>query len=124
MEGSNMTPEAKVKKKIDAILAPYVKRGVMAYNKTAGSMYGANGWPDYDGALCGLFWAIEAKAIPTGKTTPGKLTAMQIARMGAIKKASGYPMVIHELNIDKLDLALQRIERVGVQLQAIIRAHS
>ena len=115
---SATTPEGKVKAKIDAILKPYVRRKVMAYNKTAGSMFGTNGWPDYDGVLLGLFWSIEAKHYPK------KPTDIQQPRIDAIKEAKGIAIVIDEKNLEKLDTFFQKLEQRGLAYQEFLSAHS
>jgi hypothetical protein len=111
------TPEGKVKKKIDAILKPYKADGRLWYTKTAGSMFGTNGVPDY---VCNLqalyygdpheppsrdgrsnFFTIEAKA---GKGEP---TELQLAQMAAIEKSGGYALVINEKNLDVLEAFLR-----------------
>jgi hypothetical protein len=90
------TPENAVKKKIDAALKPFKKRKVLTYNKTAGSMFGSNGWPDYAGCFYGFFWAIEAKHCPK------RPTDIQQLRLDEIKDAGGVTLVINETNVGKL----------------------
>jgi len=113
------TPEAKVKKKIDAVLKPYVQRGVMAYNKTAGSMFGSNGWPDYIGTLHGLFWAIEAKA-----GTKKKPSDLQAARIKDIRTAGGFAVVVNMANVDRLDAFFQKLEARALRIKALLNASS
>lgn len=111
---SATTPEGKVKAKIDAILKPYKTSGRLWYTKTAGSMFGKNGVPDY---VCSLlvprstdymiyepknpnetvFFTIEAKA---GK---GKPSDLQDACMREIERAGGICLVINEKNLDVLE---------------------
>jgi len=98
---SATTPEGKVKAKIDAILKPYKASGRLWYTKTAGSMFGKNGVPDYIGCCMTywkerLFFAIEAKA---GK---GKPSDLQEACMRDIEKAGGICLVINETNLQEL----------------------
>ncbi len=105
------TPEGKVKKKIDAILKPYKASGQLWYTKTAGSMFGTNGVPDYvcnlrdgpyvEGSYQSTFFTIEAKA---GKGEP---TALQEAQMEAIEKSGGFALVINEKNLDVLEAFLR-----------------
>lgn len=100
------TPEGQVKKKIDAILKPYKTEGLLWYTKTAGSMFGTNGVPDYvchmrsrapyAGVVRKLFFTIEAKA---GK---GKPTDLQLVQMAAITEAGGMCLVINEDNLHEL----------------------
>lgn len=107
---SATTPEGKVKAKIDAILKPYKTSGRLWYTKTAGSMFGKNGVPDY---VCNLrdesaiidpgsyFFTIEAKA---GKGEPSDL---QIAQMKDIERSGGTALVINEKNLDVLEAWLR-----------------
>ena len=101
------TPEGKVKKKIDAILKPYKASGQLWYTKTAGSMFGTNGVPDYvccirnnrlteRGGFEHRFFTIEAKA------GAGKPTALQNAQMDDIERAGGVCLVINETNLEEL----------------------
>ena len=104
---SATTPEAKVKAKIDAILKPYKSSGRLWYTKTAGSMFGKNGVPDYvcclrsshlnsRGGFEHRFFTIEAKA---GK---GKASDLQEAQMKDIRAAGGVTLVINETNLQEL----------------------
>jgi hypothetical protein len=103
-----MTPESTVKKHIDRILKPYVLAGQLAYEKTAGSMYGKNGWPDYGCCLLGAALYVEAKACPRGRMTPGKPTALQDARHADIRRAGGTVLIIHENNLFELARYLEQ----------------
>jgi Holliday junction resolvase len=87
-----MTPEAKVKKQIRAILD---EEGVY-YAMPMGTGYGNSGVPDFLCCVAGKFVAIEAKA---GK---GKTTALQDANIERIWKAKGVALIINEQNIDTL----------------------
>ena len=104
---STSTPEGKVKAKIDAILKPYKVSGRLWYTKTAGSMFGKNGvpdyvcclredWPDYRRPISTHFFTIEAKA---GK---GKASDLQEAQMKDIRAAGGVTLVINETNLQEL----------------------
>ena len=96
------TPEGKDKANIDAILKPYKASGRLWYTKTAGSMFGKNGVPDY---VCCYqseykevtFFTIEAKA---GK---GKPSDLQLGQMKDIQKAGGVCLVINENNLAELE---------------------
>jgi pantoate kinase len=94
-----MTPEAKVKKQIRAILDEW---GVY-YAMPMGTGYGNSGVPDFLCCVSGWFLAIEAKA---GK---GKTTALQDAHIEKIRTAQGVALVINEKNIDELVRTLQLI---------------
>ena len=95
------TPETKVKAKIDAILKPYRQSGHLWYNKTAGSMFGTNGAPDYLGCYLGHMFAIEAKA---GK---GKTTALQDAQIECLRQAGATVFVINETNLHVIEAYLR-----------------
>lgn len=95
-----MTPEAKVKKQIRAILEA---EGVY-YAMPMGTGYGNSGVPDFLCCVAGTFMAIEAKA---GK---GKTTALQDEHIAQIKAAQGVALVINEKNIDELVRMLQLIK--------------
>lgn len=95
-----MTPEAKVKKQIRAILEA---EGVY-YAMPMGTGYGNSGVPDFLCCVAGTFMAIEAKA---GK---GKTTALQDEHIAQIKAAQGVALVINEQNIDELVRMLQLIK--------------
>jgi pantoate kinase len=94
-----MTPEAKVKKQIRAILDEW---GVY-YAMPMGTGYGNSGVPDFLCCVSGWFLAIEAKA---GK---GKTTALQDEHISQIRTAQGVALVINEKNIDELVRTLQLI---------------
>jgi pantoate kinase len=83
------TPEAKVKKKIKAILS----ENNVYYAMPVGSGYGNSGVPDFLCCVNGRFVAIEAKA------NGGKTTALQDKHLNEIKKASGTAIVIDEHNV-------------------------
>ena len=115
---SASTPEGKVKAKIDAILKPYKASGRLWYTKTAGSMFGSNGVPDYVCCLLAprstdymiyepqnpnetVFFTIEAKA------GSGKPSALQEGQMAMIQRAGGTTLVINEKNLDVLEAWLR-----------------
>lgn len=87
-----MTPEAKVKKKVRALLETY--SAYYAMPATGG--YGASGVPDFLVCHHGRFIGIETKA---GSNKP---TALQLANMKQIERAGGVTLVINETNIDEL----------------------
>lgn len=95
-----MTPEAKVKKQIRAILEA---EGVY-YAMPMGTGYGNSGVPDFLCCVAGKFMAIEAKA---GK---GRTTALQDAHIQRITIAQGVAMVINEQNIDSLTPLLRYMQ--------------
>ncbi len=92
-----MTPEAKVKKQIRAILDAH---GVY-YAMPIGTGYGNSGVPDFLCCINGYFVAVEAKA---GK---GKTTALQDAHIDKIRTNGGAAVVINETNLDHLTAIVQ-----------------
>lgn len=84
------TPEAKVKKKVVAILKEH--RVYYFYPVTGG--YGSSGVPDIVGCHYGNFFGIECKA---GKNKP---TALQQKNLDSIYAAGGTALVINEGNIE------------------------
>ncbi len=94
-----MTPEAKVKKKVVAVL-----KGMGAYYfypVTGG--YGQSGVPDVIGCYQGAFFGIECKA---GKNKPKALQQMNLDKMS---KQGGLALVINEDNIGEVALSLNQI---------------
>jgi hypothetical protein len=86
------TPEAKVKKKIKAILSEHD----IYYAMPVGSGFGNSGVPDFLCCVNGRFVAIEAKA---GK---GSTTALQDKHLREIEKAGGVSLVVNEGSLDSL----------------------
>ena len=86
------TPEAKVKKKIKAILSEHD----VYYAMPVGSGFGNSGVPDFLCCVNGRFVAIEAKA---GK---GATTALQDKHLREIEKSNGISLVISEDGIGSL----------------------
>ena len=85
-----MTPEAKVKKKVVAILK---EMGAYYFYPVTGG-YGQSGVPDIVGCYQGRFFGIECKA---GKNKP---TPLQEKNLKQIAEAGGVSLVINEDNID------------------------
>ena len=81
-----LTPEAKVKAKIKAIL----KAHNVYYAMPIGTGYGNSGVPDFLCCVNGKFVAIEAKA---GK---GQATALQLKNLQLIDASGGYSLIIRE----------------------------
>lgn len=81
-----MTPEAKVKKRVTAILKEY---GAYYFTPVTGG-YGSSGVPDIVACLGGRFIGIECKA---KKNVP---TALQEKNLDDISKAGGIAMVVRE----------------------------
>jgi len=94
-----MTPEAKVKKQIRAIL----ERVGAYYSMPIGSGFGNAGTPDFLVCHRGLFIGIEAKA---GR---GKPTALQEHNLNRIMQAGGEALIVNEKNIDQLEGVLNGI---------------
>jgi Holliday junction resolvase len=87
------TPEAKVKKKVAALLKGY---GVYYFYPVTGG-YGSSGVPDIIACWQGRFIAIECKA---GSNQP---TALQMKNLQDIRKAGGYTMVVNEEALPELE---------------------
>ncbi len=85
-----MTPEAKVKKKVVAVLKQH--DAYFFYPVTGG--YGRSGVPDIIACYNGCFIGIECKA-GTNKPTP-----LQEKNLKDIQAAGGVALVINEDNID------------------------
>lgn len=94
-----MTPEAKVKKKVVAILK---ELGAYYFYPVTGG-YGNSGVPDIVGCYQGSFFGIECKA---GKNKP---TALQEKNLKAIASNGGISLVINETNIDEVKRNLVQI---------------
>lgn len=87
-----MTPEAKVKKKVQTILKD---RGAYYFTPVTGG-FGRSGVPDIVACYHGKFIGIECKA---GNNKP---TALQTKNLEEIQKAGGVSLVINEDNVDLL----------------------
>jgi len=94
-----MTPEAKVKKKVVAILK---ELGAYYFYPVTGG-YGQSGVPDIVGCYQGSFFGIECKA---GKNKP---TALQEKNLRDIAKSGGIALVVNEDNIDDVMHNLNQI---------------
>lgn len=94
-----MTPEAKVKKKVRALLEQH--GAYYAMPVTGG--YGASGVPDFLVCHHGRFIGIECKA---GTNKP---TALQLSNMKKIELAGGAALVVNESNVDELKTLLEKI---------------
>ena len=92
-----MTPEAKVKKKVVAILKQY---GAYFFYPVTGG-YGRSGVPDIIVCHKGCFIGIECKA---GNNKP---TPLQEQNLNAIQAAGGISLVINEDNISTVEKTLQ-----------------
>lgn len=94
-----MTPEAKVKKKVRAMLEQH--GAYYAMPVTGG--YGASGVPDFLVCHHGRFIGIECKA---GSNKP---TALQLSNMKKIEDAGGTTLVVNEDNLNDLVNLLEKI---------------
>lgn len=88
-----MTPEAKVKKQVTAILK---KHGAYYFYPVTGG-YGRSGVPDIVACWRGQFFGIECKA---GKNTT---TALQEKNLQEIRKSGGLTVVVNEHTVQELD---------------------
>ena len=98
-----LTPEAKVKAKIKAIL----KAHNIYYAMPIGTGYGNSGVPDFLCCVNGKFVAIEAKA---GK---GTTTALQEKNLTNVRESGGLAMVVNETNIEDLQTLINYVLRGG-----------
>lgn len=89
-----MTPEGRVKRKVDAVLRGYAGCYII---KPATGGYGSSGVPDYVVLLSGHFLGIECKS---GGNEP---TQLQIKNLYDIAKAGGYSFVVNEDNINQFE---------------------
>jgi len=96
-KGGNVTPEAKVKKKVVAILRQH---GAYFFYPVTGG-YGRSGVPDIIVCHKGRFIGIECKA---GNNKP---TPLQEQNLNAIQAAGGTSLVINEDNISTVEETLQ-----------------
>jgi Holliday junction resolvase len=87
-----MTPEAKVKKQVRAILDYF---GVYYFAPATGG-YGRSGVPDFVGCYKGRFLGIEVKA---GSNEP---TALQQRELATIRKKGGVGIIVNETTLDAL----------------------
>lgn len=88
-----MTPEGKVKSRVDKTLK---KLGCYYFTPTTGG-YGRSGVSDRIVCYRGLFISIEIKA------KGGKVTPLQARELVSVQKAGGLSMVIDESNVDQLE---------------------
>ena len=95
-----MTPEAKVKKKVVAVLKEF--EAYYFYPLTGG--YGRSGVPDIVGCYRGMFFGIECKA---GKNKP---TPLQQKNLDDISKLGGLALIVNETNVDEVRTCLMRIQ--------------
>ena len=95
-----MTPEAKVKKKVVAVLKEF--EAYYFYPLTGG--YGRSGVPDIVGCYRGMFFGIECKA---GKNKP---TPLQQKNLDDISKQGGLALIVNETNVDEVRSCLMRIQ--------------
>jgi hypothetical protein len=95
-----VTPEAKVKKKVRALLEQH--GAYYAMPVTGG--YGASGVPDFLVCHHGRFIGIETKS------GTNKATALQLSNMKRIEWAGGRTLVINEDNLNDLVKLLESIQ--------------
>lgn len=91
-----MTPEAKVKNQVRAILDKYAYLGLY-YFFVPQNGYGRAGVPDIIGCFRGYFFAVECKA---GK---GATTALQDKELMKIDSAGGRTLIVNEKNLQELE---------------------
>lgn len=110
-----MTPEGKIKKKIDAMLKS--KRGVWFFKPQSGP-FGKSGVPDYIICVASHFFAIEAKSGANKKPTALQYKAMD----GITKEGHGICMVVYD--DDTLKVAESIIDDTLRNLETIERLHA
>jgi hypothetical protein len=91
-----MTPEAKVKKQVKAVLDAFCQDNAGYYFFPAANGYGRQGIPDVICCIQGRFVSIECKA---GK---GMTTALQDRELASIREAGGLTFLINESNVGTL----------------------
>ena len=94
-----LTPEAKVKHKVVALLKAY--GAYYFFSSTHG--YGRSGIPDITVCMQGVFIGIECKA------NGNKPTELQKRELAAISAAGGIALVVDETNIKELETILENI---------------
>ena len=94
-----LTPEAKVKKKVVAVLKDL---GAYYFYPVTGG-YGTSGVPDIVGCYQGTFFGIECKA---GKN---KATPLQQLALDNISKQGGLALIVNEDNIGEGAICRNRI---------------
>lgn len=97
------TPESKVK----AAVVKLLKHHGVYYFFPATHGYGRSGVPDIVCCVKGKFLAIECKA---GGNKP---TALQEKEIDAIRKAYGVAAVIHEANLNLVEILIQELSGEG-----------
>jgi len=97
------TPEAKVKKKVKAVLESL---GAY-YTMPVAGVFGRSGVPDILCCINGRFVGIECKA------NGGKTTRLQDSNLDAIREAGGVAIVVNETNIGSLGADLLKLVSGG-----------
>ena len=101
------TPEAKVKKKVRALLDKY---GAYHFSYVVTGWGSGKGVPDIIACVNGKFFGIECKADSTKEPT-----ALQIKNLERIHETGGVALVIHKDNLDYLESALKRATGVKIE---------
>lgn len=96
------TPESKVKEKARKLFKKY---GVW-FHFVANNGYGKSGCPDALVCVKGKFLAVEFKA-----TAKDKPTALQQMQIDEIRANQGMALVVHEDNLDVLEVLLSEISQ-------------
>lgn len=96
-----MTPEGKVKLKIDA----WINKNMPDHwkVKVRGGPFGKTGTPDILMCWQGIFIAIEVKS------DAGELTGMQLQQLKLIKKAGGVAAVVKGYDVERLEVIKQLV---------------
>lgn len=99
-----MTPEAKVKAKVDKIVE--AKGGFVT--NPIGTMYGKSGTSDKLICLAGLFIAVECKTTEA-RGASGKPTTLQYKYLDRVLSAGGLAAAVNESNLREFNLWLSDI---------------
>ena len=97
---TKMTPEAKLKKKVTAVLKA---RGAYYFTPVTGG-FGTSGVPDIVVCYKGKFIGIECKH------GDNKATALQLKHLDDITKQGGMAFIVRETTLDLLEIYLNKIE--------------
>lgn len=96
-----MTPEAKVKRKVNEVLDAY---GAYHFSYVVTGWGASKGVPDIIACYRGRFIGIECKATSKDRPTP-----LQLKNLRGIKEMNGVALIIHADNINLLVRTLEII---------------
>jgi Holliday junction resolvase len=102
-----MTPEGKVKKRVNKILEKY---GAYYFSPVTGG-FGRSGVPDIIVCYLGVFIGIECKA---GDNKP---TALQLKNLEDIHTNGGWGMIVNEETVEDVEAVLVYIEHLREKMK-------